>query len=110
MTEKDIKDYYNKAVRTALTLLEQKARHILQNNSNLDEFVMAMGGWFFTRKVGTKDHHGIVVTGEHGDDIIHEPLAYMHPVADIINEWDEYLKLTGTPMRFTAWGPTRKDW
>lgn len=94
-TLKDVEKLYLQACETALQLIEQRARRILVQHPNLDEFVMCMGSWFFTRK--------------NGENTL-EPLGYMKPLADIFDEWDNLLKLTGTPMRFTATGKTVTDW
>ena len=86
---------YNKARATALRLLEQKARKILRRHQNLSEFIMSMGCWGFTGKNG---------------DILHDELHYMSPVVRLLKKWDEILKLTGEPMRFTATGPVIRNW
>lgn len=109
MNDKGIALYYHQSAQIALDLVEKRARAILRQHPNLDEFIMGMGIWFFTRKVGTKDEKGIVIE-EWMNNIVHEPLAYMKPVADLIDEWDEYLKITGEPMRFTANGPVVREW
>lgn len=95
-TKSDIRKHYNKAVSDALEIVESRAREILCKHSNLDEFIMGMGVWFFTGK-----------DKEHFDD---RDLAYLKPFAELFYEWDEYLKLTGKPMRFTAYGKKRTDW
>lgn len=94
-TLKDVDKHYRQARDIAMQLIEQRARRILVTHPNLDEFIMGMGSWFFTRK---------------GGEIIVDPLGYMKPISDIIDEWDAYLKLTGEPMRFTAEGETVTDW
>lgn len=104
-----IAKHYHAASKLALTLVEKHARQILRDHNKLDEFVMAMGGWFFTYKVGAVDSQGIVI--EPGmDRIIHETLDYMEPVTNIMCEWDDYLKITGEPVRFTAHGTRITHW
>lgn len=56
---------------------------------------MSMGCWGFTGKNG---------------DILHDELHYMSPVVRLLKKWDEILKLTGEPMRFTATGPVIRNW
>lgn len=102
-TKKEIETHYMKASDAASELVEQEARRILRKHLNLHEFVMGMGSWFFTLKKGDS-------TDEH-------PFVYDEPryiakskLARFISKWDEYLKITGEPMRFTADGPTVREW
>jgi len=89
-----IRYHYEQACKIAENEVIRMARDILRKHKNLDEFIMAMGGWFFT---------------EHGD-VKHDKLCYMKHLDDFITEWDEFLKITGSPMRFTASGKVRRDW
>lgn len=84
--------------RMAFALIEMKARKLLQAH-NLNEFVMAMGGWLFTRKDSL-------------DDISSDCLpAYARPFARMMDEFDHMeMKVTGEPMRFTANGPVIRNW
>jgi len=89
-----IEALYEAARQKALMELEEEARKILKNHKNLQEFIMCMGNaWFL-------DNDGNEV----------EDKAYMRPVNDILEAWDEYLKLTGEPMRFTWDGEVRRNW
>lgn len=90
-----VNQLYEKAVEEALRQVEAEARRILRRNQSMHEFVMAMGTFFFVTKKG--DHC-------RDDDPRFDELS------DFIGKWDNYLKLTGTPMRFTAYGPTITDW
>ena len=89
-------DHYLKAHDMAMATVEKKARAILSKHPNLDEFIMAMGRWNFTYKTESDSYYG-------------QP-KYMKGLDKFINEWDDVLKLTGDPVRFTAIGETRKDW
>lgn len=92
-----------------LKLVEFKARTILRNNPKLHEFIMGMGGWIFTDKAGdTVETH----TERRNDDYTYRYVCkdWAKPVAELIDEWDQYLKLTGNPMRFTLNGPVITDW
>lgn len=91
------KKYYNLAVGLALLDVEKQARKILREHKHLEEFVMSMGSWCFW----TTD-------GNQVDD--YYDLAYLKPLTEIFDEWDECLKLTGTPMRFTANGKKITNW
>lgn len=107
-TPTDIKQFFEHAETAALTLIEQRAREILKKRPTLKEFVMGMGSAQFTLKKPMP----------YGDCLKVDSFAawddafprYLKPVFDIINEWDCVLKLTGTPMRFTATGPKVADW
>lgn len=95
ITNSQIEKHHEETVKMALELLEHKARVILKAHPNLQEFVMAMGTFFFT----DRDGHPV-----------NNPPWYMQPVHDLIDDWDRRLCLTGAPMRFTATGPIRHDW
>jgi hypothetical protein len=106
-----VEEHYMLASTEAALFVEEHARLILQRHPCLHEFVMAMGTWFFTKK---KSHSRSLVPGEH--EMVH-PTDYDAPkyiakgkLARFINEWDEYLKITGEPMRFTADGPVVREW
>lgn len=64
---------------------------------------MAMGIWTFTlQKADAEDEHPTVYD---------EPRYIANSrLARFINKWDEYLKITGEPMRFTADGPVVREW
>lgn len=86
----------------AFTLIERKARAILRNHPDLDEYVMAMGGWFFT---GKDRSHDISTSSR---DYIP---WYARPFERMMDAFEEMeLKVTGEPMRFTANGPVVSDW
>ena len=98
--------HYTKAADMAQISVEKKARAILRHHPNLDEFIMAMGGWVFTRK--DKDNSGCSM-------VIHACMTdkvpkYMKGLQNFIDEWDGVLRMTGYPMRFTAEGDIKKDW
>jgi hypothetical protein len=95
MEVKIIKLFYNAARRQALRLVETRARAILATDPELHEFIMAMGIWTFTRK-----HDGETM----------QTRTQFDSVRELIDEWDEVLKLTGEPMRFTAKGHRRRTW
>lgn len=82
--------------------MRHKARKILATHVILDEFVMAMGGWLFTKK-DSEDHISTVFRE-------HIP-AYAQSFTSMMDEFDDMeLKVTGDPIRFTATGPTVRDW
>lgn len=87
--------------------VERLARKVLKKCSDLKEFIMAMGGWHFTLKASEPDEDGwSIEDGEAADD--DDPR--FSEVERFIGEWDNQLKITGEPMRFTATGPKITDW
>ena len=88
----------------ALKLVESRARKLLAAHPNLDEFVMGMGGWMFTRK-GIDNHDNISLVFR--DRIPH----YASSFTRLMGEFDILqLKITGEPMRFTSDGPVVRSW
>lgn len=106
--QKQIKDAFFLAERLALEEVERMARSILARHENLDEFVMCMGSWFFTVREGSKMETGYILTSDWNVD--ETDFKYLKPFANFMGEWDEYLKLTGNPMRFTATGKKITRW
>ena len=94
-TTRAVQRHYLQAEDLALIEVERLARKILVEHSNLDEFVMGMGEAFFS---------------DGYENLAIDERAYMKPLRDFIGEWDDVLKLTGTPMRFTATGKKVTDW
>ena len=88
--------------REASLLIEGKARKILAAHTNLDEFVMAMGGWLFTKKSGKE-----YISTVYREDVPYYVRAFMR----MMDEFDDMeLKVTGESMRFTAAGPIVTTW
>ena len=94
--DRQIQSHLDAAFNLALAELERRAHKVLAAHPNLDEFVMAMGGAFFT----TNDDQNIGL----------EERRYMRPVARFLGDWDDALGLTGQPIRFTATGPAKTAW
>jgi len=101
-TAKKIDDLLDEANVLAVKLIEAEARHILKNHKDLDEFVMGMGTAFFTRKGRSPGWgHGTVQFDER---------KYMELIDQLITDYDDYFKITGLPMRFTANGEKITEW
>lgn len=84
--------HLTKATELCIAQIEIMARNILIKNKKLNEFVMAMGTYFFTYKKGGIAH-------DFEDSFFEEFMdKYSH------------LNLTGIPMRFTAKGDVVTDW
>ena len=96
--QKEIDRLYDQTVNAALAEVERIARKILVEHPVLDEFIMGMGTWSFTSR------------RDKGMSWTYPDKTYMKPMDDFICEWDEYLRLTGTPMRFTATGKVKTEW
>lgn len=99
-TTKDVRKLLNEAHRIAVELVEGHARRILRTHANLDKFVMAMGTAFFTVKKANGPDNTLDIDSK----------RYFKPIADILDEFDGSLGITGTPMTFTADGPKITDW
>ena len=108
--QKMVKRHFHTAGRCASREVLRLARKALRDHAELNEFVMSMGGWFFTLKIGEMDKMGLAVTP--GNDIIHDCSddPRFKDIEAFISEWDLDLHITGEPMRFTATGPIRTDW
>lgn len=92
----EVRRHYDQAVSIALEIVEKRARAILlAHKGSLREFTMSMGMWCFTDLRG---------------DIVEPVYINNSSLARFIMEWDEYLKLTGSPMRFAATGPKITNW
>lgn len=110
----DTEEYYNRAVRKAVEYVEKSARLILREHQELDEFIMGMGYAGFTVKEGTEnivfcDSPDINAFSPEGSGY-HFVGPSLESLAEFLCEWDEYLKITGEPMRFTADGPKVTEW
>lgn len=92
-----IAEMYDEARSQALCELERIARECLRENPELNEFVMAMGNWIFTTKPD-----GYVYAEAPGGEFV--------DLEEHIDEWDDVLKLTSEPMRFTANGEVVREW
>lgn len=97
--------YFQLAGKAASEEVERLARQILAKNDDLHEFTMAMGTWFFSRTKKEAKKFG-------GYDIIHsnEDDPRFKELEEFISEWDDAIKITGEPMRFTAKGKIVRDW
>lgn len=101
ITPKQIETYYDQASADASAFVEQEARALLHKHPCLQEFVMGMGLWSFSTQSGESHLPGFYTTPKY---ITNSRLG------KFINQWDEYLKITGEPMRFTADGPVVREW
>ncbi len=113
---KQIRQKLDEANTLAENEVEFLARAVLNNNHHLHEFIMAMGSYFFTcRKTGHP-----LFSMEKGSDIVHTVMGENEEtllkipgykeLSDFVSEWDEELKLTGSPMRFTRLTGRKTDW
>lgn len=118
---KSIQELWDKADNLALNYIRQQARFILQNDNNLNEFIMGMGGCFFTAK-----QEGLYDTSKYSekelveieednslqsDSALHMPVNFFQPdFMEMINELNDKFKSMGFPMRFTAHGEELNDW
>lgn len=93
---KEILANYQRACDTASNFVEKFARKILIDNKNAHEFVMGMGCLTFWDKNENQIELKDLIGGE--------------ALEDFISKWDDTLKITGEPMRFTANGKKITNW
>lgn len=116
-TLREIDQLFSGASDLAIALIKDEARKILKADPNLHEFIMAMGGCFFTRKEGGKYDINQMTDDEWDEwveiDYSHDFQKEFFKMVDGLNE---DFKVMGYPVRFTAtskevhhWGDTRKD-
>lgn len=107
----EVADYYEKASETASKVVEKMARKILIEHPELDEFVMAMGSYFFTYKNRSGNLSPMTQKMNKSWNYYYEDSEpFLKPLNDLISKWDKVLKITGDSMRFTANGEKRADW
>jgi hypothetical protein len=94
--KRELEQCYDRAIDLASEIVEKMARKILRKDKSLHFFCMSMGLAIFV----TKDDKNL------GLD---EKKAFKELNA-FVDDWDEYLKVTGEPMAFTADGPKVTEW
>ena len=106
-----VAEHYQIAMDKSSEVVEKMARQILIEHPELDEFIMAMGSYFFTYK-DSKEHLN-PTTQKMNSSYRYEYTdtePFLKPMNDFIREWDGVLKITGDAMRFTATGDKITDW
>jgi len=101
---------YSTTCKYAVMEVEKLARKILRDHPHLDEFVMAMGTFFFTDKKGNSIATWDSKLMPNYEYRTFDTRKYFKPLNDFITEWDPVLKITGEPMRFTATSPIKTNW
>jgi hypothetical protein len=95
-----IENHIHRARQIAIRKVRNLARKILRNNrGELNEFLMAMGSWFFVT------HKGECV---YAYELEH--IEGIEELTDFIDYWDGDLKLTGEGIRFTWDGEIVTNW
>jgi hypothetical protein len=105
-----VADLYNKSSDLAADVVEKMARQILREHPELNEFVMAMGTYFFTYKEGGNLDPISSKMNSSYNYVYYDTEPFLKPLNDFIGEWDSRLKITGDAMRFTADGIKVADW
>lgn len=106
-----VADLYKKSSDLAADVVEKMARKILTDHNELEEFIMAMGSYFFTYKDGSADLQPMTQKMNKSWNYYYEDSEpYLKPLNDFISEWDKRLKITGYAMRFTAKSEKITDW
>lgn len=93
--KKEFEKLYDQAFDLAIKEIEEAARRIMRNHPRLVEYCQGMGTWMFS---------------DADDNLYDGDDRICKPVDDIMQKWDEYLHLTGHPMRFTVDGPVITMW
>lgn len=83
-----IESCYNAAVDVAIAEMQRLAIAVLEENKRLNGFCNGMGVWSFSDKQG----HPVQLESVNNSGSISEMM-------DFYNTWDEYLKITGHPLR-----------
>lgn len=94
-TEKErIALLYEKAVDAALSLLEEEVQKVLDNNPRrYHYFRMGNGTAIFVTFPFGGNRDGSVLGLDDDEQFL--------PIRDILDEWDDYLHLTGVPLDMT---------
>ncbi len=100
---KQIAEQYEIARKMAVDEMIRIARKILKEHPYLDEFVIAMGTCFFTQKKSDLNISLYEFTGG-------LTYQYFKPLADLLYEWNDTLKLTGEGIRFRFEGEIITHW
>lgn len=104
-----IQHFYDKACELAVQEVEKEARKILREHKHLDYFIMAMGTYYFVDKKG-QNIDTQQPCKRNGHNSWDHSFKYFEKLTNLICEWDEYLKITGNAMKFTADGKVITDW
>lgn len=94
----------------AIGEVERLARKILSEHTNLKEFVMGMGGYFFVYNNG---EHLTPISEKMNSNWTYDHVdtyKYLKPLNSFMAKWNHILKITGYPMRFTKDGEVINDW
>ena len=92
---KQINSLLTRATRVGLKEVERRARKIMRSHRNIRTFILAMGTASFYDANGP---------------IMEYNKRYLRTFYNFIYEYDEYLKLTGCPMKLNSWnGPKVTD-
>jgi len=96
-----INNWFDLASIHAITAIETEARYILEQRLELDEFVMAMGSFFFT----SKDRNNPSPNNVIDEKDLNEPEFY-----EMVWKLNDKFNCCGHPMRFKAGLPTINNW
>lgn len=125
MSDKDIDNVHallEKARQAALKLIVKRARKVMREHPECKEFVMGMGSATFTTDYRWHDpdypndptqyidrREYWPVNDVWNDTLVPRP-DWLDDIVEVFNKFDYTFKLSGTPMRFTAYGELQADW
>ena len=109
-----ISQKYEEARKMAVDEMIRLARVVLREHPRYDECVIAMGTIYFTLKDdisynNTVDLYIERMNKSYGYEYV-LTYQYFKPLADLLGEWNDVLKLTGEGVRFRATGELKYDW
>ena len=117
----EIDRLWDAASEMAIELIKKEARKILQADSDLNEFIMAMGCFYFLYKFESK-YDMFAYTDEQVDEldeaghewygaqdgILHD--KFQPEFTKMVWQLDDKFNVTGYPVRFTATGKEIHNW
>jgi hypothetical protein len=92
-------ELYDQTVNEALREIERLARQAFKKDKRLVGCVVAMGSFMFKTR-----------GGEIIDDSDEDEYPATQPFFEFMDEWDDYLKLSGAGRWFKSDGTTLTDW
>lgn len=107
---KSVQYHFNKANLLAEKQVIKLARTILKNHPEYDEFIIAMGSYFFTNKKTGQNITPMEENYRNNQYVSDDRYKYFKPLNDFILKWNDNLYLTGMGIRFKAKGKIKRHW
>lgn len=111
-----LESFYTKAQEIALDSIELMAKHILKNDTMLDEFIMNKGNYKFTYK-GGGNSVGLILFDDRvnhsffKNGMLHAEYSEKYQsLIDFIEKWEKPLQLNKVQMRCGSIGEPITQW